>query len=199
MRVGLEVDVGDSDQLAVERHGEVLVEGLAGAAEVVAAPRDDRGHALKRRFALGGEPECDVGFTAVGVGARLGVGDLAAPQRDVVLEHEELRARTLSLNATGGAELGGDRLEHDRSPRHGQDLALGRAHARRESRKQIRPVVGWPGQQAVLTAVGTVPFAFAAAWQAAVPGAPNMKYCWPTRELAGFAFSGCSEASSTAW
>ena len=43
-----------------------------------------------------------------------------------------------------------------------------------------------------------VPWARAAAAQAALPGAPNIQYWEPTRELNGLASWGCLEASRTA-
>ena len=107
VRILLEVDLGDRDQLRVERDGEVLVERLRVADEgthLRAAPRDRAGDALELVLALRGEAEVDVRGPGR-IGALLGVRDVVAEQRDVVLEHEELRRRVRDLRRL--REVGG--------------------------------------------------------------------------------------------
>ena len=90
VRVGLEVDLRDRDQLVVERDREVLVELLTEPAHPVAAMRDVRGDVLERLLPLGREREGDVRAAGL-VGRLLRVRDVVAEQRHVVLEHVERR------------------------------------------------------------------------------------------------------------
>ena len=157
-----------------------------------AAVGDVRRDVLELALALAAEAERDVGLAGVRVGALLRIGDLVAAQRDVVLEHEELGVG--SPIGVGLEKFCRDRLQHDRAPRDGQDLALGGAHARRQPRQQVRLVVVGARQQAVLA---RRPAPCRWPWpppaQAALPGAPNIQYCGRDARVRG-----CS-SSPAAW
>jgi len=87
VRVLLEVDRRNGDELVGERDGEVLGHNLAGRADEVTAAGDCRGSAVERRSARGGEAE-GAGRTAR-VLARCRMRDLAAIQHLVISQHVE--------------------------------------------------------------------------------------------------------------
>ena len=125
VRVLLVVDERDRDQLVVERDREVLVERLPEAADELAALGDrPRSRSGTRSCPCELKPNVTSGSPVLGSVLCCGLRDVVAAQRDVVLEHEELRARVADRRRLG--EVRRDRLEHDRPAWDGQDLALGR-------------------------------------------------------------------------
>src|SRR5205085_4831343 len=63
--IGLEIDRGDRDELAVQGHGEVLVDRHAEHADLNAAKGQPRGKSLEPPLADTGEAELDVGRTGL--------------------------------------------------------------------------------------------------------------------------------------
>ena len=125
VRVLLEVDLRDRDELAVERDREVLVECLAEAAVELSALGDRRVTVWNFEPPLPLKPNVTSGCRPNRSTA--GVRDVLPEQRDVVLEDVELGAR-VGERVTGwaGAHVRG--LHDDRAGRNDELLALPAAH-----------------------------------------------------------------------
>ena len=135
VRVLLEVDRWDRDQLVVQRHGEVLDEVLAEPADQIAAVGDLRGHSVERATARRGEPKGDVRLAGL-IGRLLRVGDVVAEQRHVVLEHVELGGGIAEAQLMVEA-AGGHRLDDGRALLDHQDLPLRARHPGGQRRVQL--------------------------------------------------------------